>query len=178
MVRTLVYFVIVHAYSANHLPKAQGMLWQPMVWTILIIGKKNLFEHCSQAATKFNFGTGLVNTDRYIDNLICRCQYIQGPRGTNCLNLLLIGKTTRKRFNAYVKLVVLRTNTKFGDRCFSVSGPAEWNALPHNIRDASLFDIFNSRLKTLVWTFIWQITCFLEFIRVPLFSEYLCYGAI
>ena len=59
------------------------------------------------------------------------------------------------------QVIVLRTKMKFGDRSFSVSGPATWNALPHYIRDASSVDIFKSRLKTYLFGLLYDRTCFL-----------------
>ena len=57
------------------------------------------------------------------------------------------------RSDIHDELVVSRTKIKFGDRSFSMSGPATWNALPYYIRDASLVDIFKSKLKTYLFDF-------------------------
>jgi hypothetical protein len=38
-----------------------------------------------------------------------------------------------------------RTPTKFGERAFSVSGPAIWNSLPESLRSSSNINIFKSR---------------------------------
>ena len=46
------------------------------------------------------------------------------------------------------ELVVLRTETKFGDRSFSVSGPATSNVLSHYMRNDSTVHIFKSTLIT------------------------------
>ena len=38
--------------------------------------------------------------------------------------------------------------TKFGNRSFSVAGPAAWNSLPDDIRTSPYLVVFNNRLKT------------------------------
>jgi len=41
-----------------------------------------------------------------------------------------------------------RLRTKFGERAFSFSGPAAWNALPTDIRDKACTTTFKKKLKT------------------------------
>ena len=43
---------------------------------------------------------------------------------------------------------VPRTNTKAGDRAFSVAGPSAWNQLPSNIQTAGSLQTFKGLLKT------------------------------
>jgi len=45
-------------------------------------------------------------------------------------------------------LVVVRTETDFGERSFAVSAPLAWNRLPENIRNLQSLQLFNSSLKT------------------------------
>ena len=47
------------------------------------------------------------------------------------INITFIRSRTGLRSNAGDELVVPRVTSKFGDHSFSMSGPAEWNALPH-----------------------------------------------
>jgi len=41
-----------------------------------------------------------------------------------------------------------RTQTKFGDRAFSVAGPVIWNSIPESIRAADNVHTFKRLLKT------------------------------
>ena len=47
---------------------------------------------------------------------------------------------------------VLRTNRKFGNRAFSVSGPLEWNSLPASVRQCISVAQFKTKLKTHLFT--------------------------
>ena len=40
-----------------------------------------------------------------------------------------------------------RTNTRYGDRAFSVAAPKLWNGLPISIRNATSIECFKSNLK-------------------------------
>ena len=52
-----------------------------------------------------------------------------------------------------VTLTVPRARTKtYGDRAFSVAAPALWNSLPADIRAASSDGMFKKRLKTYLFT--------------------------
>jgi len=44
--------------------------------------------------------------------------------------------------------VTLRHRTKFGERAFSIAGPADWNSLPAEIRDDADIPAFTNKLKT------------------------------
>ena len=41
-----------------------------------------------------------------------------------------------------------RLRTRFGERAFSYAGPAAWNSLPAEIRDAIDYPVFRNKLKT------------------------------
>jgi hypothetical protein len=49
-------------------------------------------------------------------------------------------------------LCVPRTNTNWGDRAFSRTGPVLWNKLPISVRVSPSLSTFKSRLKTLLFT--------------------------
>jgi len=47
--------------------------------------------------------------------------------------------------------IVPRTNSRFGDRAFSVAAPRAWNRLPTDLKTASCStEVFKHRLKTFV----------------------------
>jgi len=50
--------------------------------------------------------------------------------------------------NIFSNRDVIRTNLKFGNRAFSVSGPREWNSLPASVRQCTSVVQFKSKLKT------------------------------
>jgi len=45
-------------------------------------------------------------------------------------------------------LVVVRTETDFGERSFAVSAPLAWNRLPEKIMNLQSLQLFKSSLKT------------------------------
>jgi hypothetical protein len=53
--------------------------------------------------------------------------------------------------------LIPRTRTKFGERAFSVSGPAIWDSLPESLRSSSIINIFKSRLKTYFFTLAYEL---------------------
>jgi hypothetical protein len=53
--------------------------------------------------------------------------------------------------------LIPQSRTKFGERAFSVSGPAIWNSLPSSLRSASSINIFKSHLKTNFFTLAYKL---------------------
>ena len=64
--------------------------------------------------------------------------------------LLTLYKPSRAlRSSCQMLLVVTKTKTKlYGDRSFAASAPKLWNALPVEIKNSELLDIFKSKVKT------------------------------
>jgi len=54
----------------------------------------------------------------------------------------------RLRSASSLDFTVPRTETKFGDRAFSVAGPTVWNNLLESIRSAETLASFKRKLKT------------------------------
>jgi hypothetical protein len=59
-----------------------------------------------------------------------------------------ISNTRGLRSSVRGDFTVLRTNRKFGNRSFSVSGPKAWNSLPTSVRQCTSVAQFKSKLKT------------------------------
>jgi len=57
-------------------------------------------------------------------------------------------KTTSYRSSSRHLLDIPQTRTKFGERSFTVAGPAAWNALPVSVREATSVNLFKHTLKT------------------------------
>ena len=56
--------------------------------------------------------------------------------------------SSRLRSADSCRVVVPRTRTKFGERGFSVAGPAAWNSLPEQVRLSSTLNAFKKQLKS------------------------------
>ena len=54
-------------------------------------------------------------------------------------------------------LLVQRTSLKFGERAFSVAGPAAWNSLPTDIRTTNSTPAFKKKLKTFLFSKFYDI---------------------
>jgi ATP phosphoribosyltransferase len=52
------------------------------------------------------------------------------------------------RSAATTNYVTPRLRTKFGERSFSYAGPADWNALPADLREQTVSTTFKKQLKT------------------------------
>jgi len=55
-------------------------------------------------------------------------------------------------------LLVPRTSLKFGERAFSVAGPAAWSSLPADIRTKGSNTAFKKRLKTFLFINVYYVT--------------------
>jgi hypothetical protein len=53
------------------------------------------------------------------------------------------------RSAATTSYVTPRLRTKFGERSFSYTGPAAWNALPADLREQTVLSTYKKQLKTL-----------------------------
>jgi len=72
---------------------------------------------------------------------------------------------------------VIRTNLKFGNRAFSVSGPREWNSLPASVRQSTSVVQFKSRLKTHLFSLYYDLECSITWSRAKLVfvkAQYKC----
>ncbi len=66
---------------------------------------------------------------------------------TDLINVYQSSRSLRS--NDQLLLMVPRSRLKFrGDRAFSVAAPRLWNALPLSIRSSPTFGVFQSALKT------------------------------
>ena len=72
--------------------------------------------------------------------------------GLSVLELGLMYVTDNLRPATADQLIVPRTRTAYGSRCFAVHGPVVWNSLPAELRshDISL-DVFRKQLKTFLF---------------------------
>ena len=57
------------------------------------------------------------------------------------------------------RLLVPRTPLKFGERAFSVAGPAAWNSLPTDIRTTTSSSVFKRKLKHFYILHFWTTVC-------------------
>ena len=61
------------------------------------------------------------------------------------------------RSSNHNRLVVPKTNLKYGERAFSVAGPKEWNKLPEHIKNAGSLLTFRKLLKTHLFQIAYEI---------------------
>ena len=54
---------------------------------------------------------------------------------------------------------VIRTNLKFGNRAFRVTGPREWNSLPLSVRQCTSVAQFKSKLKIHLFSVYYDKEC-------------------
>jgi len=63
---------------------------------------------------------------------------------------------SRLRSADLYQMYVPRTRTNYGDRSFSVNGPAVWNSLPVDLRSPDIsIDIFKNQLKAFLFTTVY-----------------------
>ena len=51
-----------------------------------------------------------------------------------------------------LQLVITKSNSKYGDKCFQICAPKIWNILPYDIRDSKSINVFKKLLKTFLFT--------------------------
>ena len=67
-------------------------------------------------------------------------------------------KRSRLRSADLYQMYVPRTRTNYGDRSFSVNGPAAWNSLPVDLRAPDIsIDSFKNQLKSFLFTTIYLL---------------------
>jgi len=68
---------------------------------------------------------------------------------------------SRLRSADLYQMSVPRTRTNYGDRSFSVNGPAVWNSLPVDLRAPEIStDIFKNQLKVFLFTTVYTDRAF------------------
>jgi len=96
--------------------------------------------------------------------------------------------SSRLRSADLYQMYVPRTRTNYGDRSFSVNGPAVWNSLPVDFRAPDIsIDIFKHQLKAFLFTIVYwpricglgefsalQMSLLLLLLLLLLLSENLC----
>ena len=82
--------------------------------------------------------------------IIHKRKYRMAP--TYLKNLLISNPVHNRQLQSsqdITRLIIPRTKSKtFADGSFSVAGPQEWNLIPRDIREMSLYEQFNKKLKT------------------------------